>query len=86
MKTYIEFHKEMNKENYMDYENIKRYSADELLELFKKKISIDEFYKMSLTDRAKFIKDIYQETGASIRDLSRGLGMGRSIIGRAVKI
>jgi hypothetical protein len=26
------------------------------------------------------------ETGASIRDLSRGLGIGRSIIERAVKI
>ena len=85
-KSFIEFHKETNKENYMDYENIKRYSADELLELFKKKISIEEFYKMPLTDRAKLIKDVYQETGASIRDLSRGLGMGRSIIGRAVKM
>ncbi|MCD6399151.1 MAG: hypothetical protein J7L08_04515, partial [Candidatus Aenigmarchaeota archaeon] len=37
-------------------------------------------------DRAKLIKDTYQGTGASIRDLSRGLGMGRSIIGRAVKM
>ena len=43
-------------------------------------------HKMPLADRAKLIKDIYQETGASIRDLSRGLGMGRSIIGRAVKM
>ena len=76
----------MSKENYIDYENINKYSDDELLELFKKKISIDEFYKISLTDRAKFIKDLYHETGASIRDLSRGLGIGRSIIERAVKI
>mgnify|MGYP003681942020 CR=1 FL=1 len=43
-------------------------------------------HKIPLADRAKLIKDIYQETGASIRDLSRGLGMGRSIIGRAVKM
>ena len=85
-KSFTEFHKEISKENYMDYENINKYSDDELLELFKKKISIDEFYKISLTDRAKFIKDLYHETGASIRDLSRGLGIGRSIIERAVKI
>ena len=36
--------------------------------------------------RAKLFKFLYQETGASIRDLSRGLGLGRSIIERAVKI
>jgi len=41
---------------------------------------------MPLADRAKLIKDIHQETGASIRNLSRGLGMGRSIIRRAVKM
>lgn len=85
-KSFAEFHNEMGKENYLDYKNIKKYSDDELLELLKKKISIDEFYKIPLTDRASLIKDIYQETGASIRDLSRGLGMGRSIIERAVKI
>jgi len=84
-KSFIEFHNQMSKENYMDYENINKYSDDELLELFKKKISIDEFYKMPLIDRANLIKDIYHETGASIRDLSRGLGIGRSIIERAVK-
>jgi len=39
---------------------------------------------MPLADRAKLIKDMYQETGVSIRELSRG--MGRSIIGRAVKM
>ena len=66
--------------------HINKYSDDELLKLFKKKISIDEFYKIPLTERANLIKDIYNETGASIRDLSRGLGIGRSIIGRAVKI
>ena len=83
-KGFAEFHKEMSKENYMDYKD--RYSDNELLELFKKKISIDEFYKIPLADRANIIKDIYQETGASIRDLSRGLGIGRSIVERAVKI
>jgi len=72
-KSFTEFHKQMSKENYMDYENINKYSDDELLELFKKKISIDEFYKISLTDRAKFIKDLYHETGVSIRDLSKGI-------------
>jgi len=83
-KSFAEFHKEMSQEDYMDYKN--KYSDDELLELLKKKISIDEFYKMPLADRANLIKDIYQETGASIKDLSRGLGIGRSIVERAVKI
>ena len=76
----------MGKEDYMDDKDIKKYSDDELSELFKKKIGIDEFYKIPLTDRVNLIKDIYHETGASIRDLSRGLGIGRSIIERAVKI
>jgi len=85
-KGFIEFHKEISKENYMGYKNINKYSDDELLELFKKKISIDEFHKLPLDDRARLIKDIYHETGTSIRDLSRGLGIGRSIVERAVKI
>jgi len=85
-KSFAEFHNEISKENYLDYKDINKYSDGELLELFKKKISIDEFCKIPLTERAKLIKDIYQETGASIRDLSRGLGIGRSIIERAVKI
>ena len=85
-KSFIEFHKEIGKEDYMDYKNINKYSDDELLKLFKKKISMDEFHKLPLDDRARLIKDIYHETGASIRDLSRGLGIGRSIVERAVKI
>jgi hypothetical protein len=32
------------------------------------------------------MKDIHHETGASIRDLSRGLSLRRSIIENAVKI
>lgn len=79
-KRFAEFHNEMSKENYMDYKNINKYSDDELLKLFKKKISINEFYKISLIDRTNLIKDIYNETGVRIRDLSRGLGIGRSII------
>lgn len=86
IKSFLEFHKEIGKEDYMDYEDIKKYSDDELLELFKKRIGLDDFYKIPLADRAKLIKDIYQETGASIRDLNRGLGIGRSIIERVVRI
>ncbi len=79
-KSLAKFHNQIGKENYIDYKNINKYSDDELLKLFKKKISINEFYKISLIDRTNLIKDIYNETGASIRDLSRGLGIGRSII------
>jgi len=71
-KSFTEFHKEISKENYMNYKNINKYSNNELLELFKKKINIDEFYKIPLTERAKLIKGIYNETDASIRDLSKG--------------
>jgi hypothetical protein len=45
-KSLAKFHNQIGKENYIDYENINKYSDNELLELFKKKISIDEFYKM----------------------------------------
>jgi len=83
-KGFMEFHQEIGKENYMDYKN--KYSDDELLELFKKKISIDEFHKLPLDDRTRLINNLYHKTGASIRDLSRGLGIGRSIVERAVKI
>ena len=83
-KSFMEFHQEIGKENYMDYKN--KYSDDELLELFKKKINIEEFYKLPLDGRDRLINNLYHETGASIRDLSRGLGIGRSTIERAVKI
>jgi predicted transcriptional regulator len=46
---------------------------------------MDELYKIPLTDRANLIKDIYNEAGTSIRDLSRVLDIGKSVVERAVK-
>jgi len=49
-------------------------------------ITSEKAKKLEEAYRASIIIDIYHETGASIRDLSRGLSIGRSIIEKTVKI
>jgi len=40
---------------------------------------------MPIEKRNKLIKEIYQRTGVSIRQLARVLGIGKNIIERALK-
>jgi putative transposase len=46
---------------------------------------INDLMDVSKDQRNQSINDIYQSTGASIRQLARVLGVGKSVIERAVK-
>ena len=87
LKQQEDFEGYMNIRNYdisLKYNCPLKYSDNSL-----KKLIDHEYYTnfagISRESRNKIIKEIYQETGASIRQLGRVLGLGKTIIEKAVK-
>ncbi|SHK24625.1 hypothetical protein, partial [Paramaledivibacter caminithermalis] len=63
----------------------KKYTDIELKEKLRREYKIDEVNTLNRVDRDKIISDIRKSTGASIRQLSRVLGVWRGIIEKAIK-
>lgn len=89
------FHNQKSFENYMtkynndqclEYDKKVKYSDYELKQKIQKKYNIQEINNLVKNDRDYMIYQIKKETGASIRQLSRVLGLGRGIIENATKV
>ncbi|AZO93407.1 transposase [Halocella sp. SP3-1] len=79
------FMQEVNNDNCLEYKCKKRLSDQELRERIIKEFEVGGLANVSKTDRDKMIFAIKKETDASIRQLSRVLGIGRGVVARAVK-
>lgn len=88
------FKLEADFENYMnepgnseclEYEHSPKYSDEVLKRILRESFSINDLMDVPKVQRNKSINDIYQSTGASIRQLARVLGVGKSVIERALK-
>ncbi|ABR49938.1 protein of unknown function DUF1568 [Alkaliphilus metalliredigens QYMF] len=80
---FIKFHSQQNTDYCLDYEERKRYTDDELKECIKSIVEMENLHLIENQTRDIILKRIKQETGASIRQLERVLGIGRSIIQKA---
>src|SRR5690606_12630591 len=88
-KTIKDFSSYMNTQNNdecLEYKPVKKYNEYTFKKIIHKKYSIDNLSKLSIKERNKIIKNIYNETDISIRQLSRALGVGKSIVERAIKL
>ena len=47
--------------------------------------NIDKLPKLSIEERNEIIKEIYDKTNASIRQLSRIIGLGKTVVEKAIK-
>lgn len=82
-----DFQKYMNSDNNdecLEHEESPKWTDITLIKFIKEEY-ISSFKNMPMEARNKMIKEIYQRTGVSIRQLARILGMGKTIIERAVK-
>ncbi|MBB6215045.1 REP element-mobilizing transposase RayT [Anaerosolibacter carboniphilus] len=80
-----EFMNASTKEEFLEYRTTQKYTDARLRKIFETEIHIDALLEMGSEERNKIIKEIYQRTGASIRQLGRVLGVGKTIIEKAIK-
>jgi REP element-mobilizing transposase RayT len=87
-KTFEDFSNYMNAYNNdecLEHNVIKRYNDNTLKEIIEKEYNIDKLPKLSIEERNEIIKEIYDKTNASIRQLSRIIGLGKTAVEKAIK-
>lgn len=78
--NFINFHNQDNDDKCLDYTVNKIYTDEQLRKVIEEIIEIKKLPMMKIDIRDKFIRRIKEDTGASIRQLERVLGIGRNII------
>jgi len=87
-KPQTAFETYMNEPNHsecLEYKQSAKYSDEILKKIIRESFSINDLMDVPKDKRNKLIKDIHQNTGVSIRQLARVLGVGKNIIERALK-
>ena len=74
-----------NNDECLEHNVIKRYNDNTLKEIIEKEYNIDKLPKLSIEERNEIIKEIYDKTNASIRQLSRIIGLGKTAVEKAIK-
>jgi putative transposase len=82
-ESFIEYNNQKNNDNYLDYEEKKRYTDDVLRQIISEVIEIEKLPLLEIKTRNTVLRKIKNQTGASIRQLERVLGIGRNIIQKA---
>jgi len=82
-ESYKEFNNKTNDDHCLDYEKKKRYTDDDLRQIITEIIEIEKLPMMEIKKRNIALRRIKHETGASIRQLEKVLGIGRNIIQKA---
>lgn len=75
-----------NTDECLEYDQKIKYTDDELKKHIRTKYDIGDIDNLTKSDRDNMIFQIKQETGTSIRQLSRVLGVGRGIVEKASKV
>lgn len=82
---FVSFLNAQNDDECLEYDNNKRYKEDTLRKIIIEKFDIDKIFDLPIKERNQMIKSIYHESGASIRQLSRILGVGKTVIEKAIR-
>ena len=76
---------QINNDKCLEYVEKKKYTDAQLTKELKRNYKIEKINTMTKEERDKLIYKIKQDTGVSIRQLSRVLGIGRGIVEKATK-
>lgn len=79
------FHQASVDEQCMDYKENNRITEKELRAHIEKTMQINNLLKLSKKDRNGIIKRVKEETGASIRQMEKVLGVGRCAIHKSLR-
>ena len=80
IKQFETFMNEYNEDKCLAYNPPKRYTDKELQEIASSLVAINNLGTLDIEIRNKILKDIKESTGASNRQLSRVLNIGRGIL------
>ena len=84
-ENFEEYMNAPNKDEYLDYEPVKKYTDTMLRNILQKEIDVSNLKEIPVKERDKIIKDIYHRKGISIRQLGRVLEIGKTIIEKAAR-
>lgn len=76
------FNNDRNEDTCLDFNPKKRYSDDDLKEYISSFVAINTLPELEFESRNKHLAEMKELTGASNRQLSRVLNMGRRILDR----
>jgi REP element-mobilizing transposase RayT len=82
---FIKFMNEHDDQVFLEYKQVKRYTDNMLRTTIEKEFNVAHISDLSMETRNKKIKEMYERTGASIRQLGRVLGVGKGVIENALK-
>lgn len=83
-ESFIVFMNELNDDEFIDYKTIVKYNDIQLRNWIEERYNIELLLKKPAVLRSKDIAEILNETGASVRQLSRILGLGKTTIGKVM--
>ena len=85
LESFTDYMNKPNDDKFLEYE-IKSYNTNERLKnIINSKVDLEDIRQLQKAERDEIICRIYESTGASIRQLSEVMGIGRGIIHNAVK-
>jgi len=82
---FVRFSEEENQDDCLEIHPKARWSDELLTEMLKHNSEYRNLGKLSVDKRNQLIRQIQQETGGSIRQLSRVLGLGKMMVEQALK-
>lgn len=87
-KTIGDFNQYMNAQNNdqcLDYRPARKITDADLVKIINKEYNMDKLKELAIEERNRIIKDIYYQTGASIRQLARVIGVGKNVVENAIR-
>ncbi len=82
---FVHFSNEENQDDFLEINQKTRWYNAQLTDMLRQNSEYQDLGEQSFEKRNQLIRQIQQETGSSIRQLSRVLGLGKMIVERAVK-
>lgn len=82
---FVRFSEEENQDECLEINQKTRWCDTQLTDMLKQNIEYQNLVEQTVEKRNQLIRQIQQETGSSIRQLSRVLGLGKMIVEQALK-
>ncbi len=85
VKNFEEYMNILTKDEFLEYKPAVKSTDSILKAIIEKEIDISVLHTMPIKERDEVIKNLYQRTGASLRQLEKFLGIGKNVVARAIK-
>ncbi|NPV45299.1 MAG: transposase [Firmicutes bacterium] len=85
IEKFTDYMNTSNEDECLEYLETPKYTDMSLKTILYKKFNIENLEELPIEERNKKIKEIYEKTGVSIRQLARVLGLGKAVVEKAIK-